>query len=112
MQSAPAHRVLRIKSEQIEPGSVQISVEDSGPGISPSDPEKIFQPMFTTKGHGMGMGLAICRSIVEAHHGRLWVAAGSRKGAVFRFSLPASGAKADLSSGSVQNERSMSAIGT
>ena len=94
----PAHRELLIKSEQIEPGSIQVSIEDSGHGISPSDLKNVFQPMFTTKVQGMGMGLAICRSIVEAHDGRIWVDAGSRHGAAFRFSLPASGANAGPSS--------------
>jgi signal transduction histidine kinase len=97
MLPTPTHRELLIKSEQIEPGSVQVSIEDSGPGVSPSDAEKIFQPMFTTKTHGMGMGLAICRSIVEAHQGRIWVTAGKRKGSVFRFSLPPGGPEAGRS---------------
>ncbi len=88
MQSVPSQRQLLIKSERSGPDRVQVSIEDSGPGISPSDLEKLFQPMFTTKSHGMGMGLSICRSIVEAHHGRIWVAADSETGAAFRFSLP------------------------
>jgi signal transduction histidine kinase len=98
MQSASSHRELFVRSEQSEPGWVQVSIEDSGPGISPSDLERIFQPMFTTKSQGMGMGLAICRSIMEAHGGRVWVASGSQTGAAFQFSLPASGTKAGLSS--------------
>src|SRR6186713_1306731 len=85
MLLTPTNRELLIKSEQIEPESVQVSIEDSGPGVSPSDAEKIFQPMFTTKAQGMGMGLAICRSIVEAHQGRIWVTAGNQRGAAFRF---------------------------
>ena len=88
MSLTPAQRELLIKSEQIEPKSVQVTVEDTGPGISPSNVEQIFQPMFTTKAQGMGMGLAICRSIVEAHDGRIWVDFGSRAGTTFRFSLP------------------------
>jgi signal transduction histidine kinase len=98
MQSAPSRRELFVRSEQSEPGWVQVSIEDSGPGISPSDLERIFQPMFTTKSQGMGMGLSICRSIMEAHGGRIWVASGGQTGAAFRFSLPASETEAGLSS--------------
>jgi signal transduction histidine kinase len=97
MRSAPFPRELRIKSERIEPDQVQVSIEDSGPGIS--DLEQIFQPMFTTKSHGMGMGLSICRSIVEAHKGRIWAAGGSEIGSTFRFSLPGNGAPAEQSGG-------------
>jgi signal transduction histidine kinase len=91
MQSASLHRELFVRSEQSEPGWVQVSIKDSGPGISPSDMERIFQPMFTTKSQGMGMGLSICRSIMEGHGGRIWVASGSQTGTAFQFSLPASG---------------------
>ena len=70
---------------------MQVSIEDSGSGISPSDVKTIFQPMFTTKAHGMGMGLSICRSIVEAHHGTIWAEARTGVGSAFRFSLPANG---------------------
>jgi C4-dicarboxylate-specific signal transduction histidine kinase len=98
MRSASSHRELFVRSEQSEPGWVQVSIEDSGPGISLSDLERIFQPMFTTKSQGMGMGLSICRSIMEAHGGRIWVAPSSQTGAAFQFSLPASGTQAGLSS--------------
>ncbi len=97
MQSASSHRELFVRSEQSEPGWVQVTIEDSGPGISPSDRERIFQPMFTTKAQGMGMGLSICRSIMEAHGGRISVASDSQTGAAFQFSLPASRTKAGLS---------------
>jgi signal transduction histidine kinase len=56
--------------------------------------ERVFQPMFTTKSDGMGMGLAICRSIVEAHGGRIWVATGRQKGTAFHFKLPPAGLSA------------------
>ena len=69
MESAP-RRELLVRSERSEPGQLQVSIEDSGPGIPPSQLDKVFQPMFTTKSHGMGMGLSICRSIVQAHGGR------------------------------------------
>lgn len=67
-------------------GAVQIEISDNGPGVE--FPDRIFQPFFTTKEHGMGMGLAICRSIVESHGGRLWVEKNEPRGATFIFTLP------------------------
>ena len=80
-------RVLRVKSEAFESDSVMISVADSGAGISPQNIERIFNPLFTTKSGGMGMGLSICRAIIEAHEGQLWVAPNDPQGAVFQFTL-------------------------
>ncbi|MCT7663857.1 MASE1 domain-containing protein [Shinella kummerowiae] len=73
-------------------GVVQTEISDHGPGIE--HPEKVFEPFFTTKAHGMGMGLAICRSIVESHGGRLWAEANEPQGAIFIFTLPIEGAPA------------------
>lgn len=84
-------RVLRVRSE-LRSGSILVSVDDSGPGLDPSDKERIFEPFFTTKPDGMGMGLMFCRSIVEAHGGRLWAVDGAPYGAVFQFTLPANDA--------------------
>jgi C4-dicarboxylate-specific signal transduction histidine kinase len=81
-------RVLRVQSKRHESGGVLIAVEDSGPGIDPKDIDRIFEAFFTTKSDGMGMGLSICRSIIEAHHGRLWVSPGIHHGAVFHVVLP------------------------
>ena len=67
-----------------------ISVSDSGPGIDPQNTERIFDPFFTTKTNGMGMGLSICRSIIEEHHGRLRAAPGIPHGCIFSITLPAS----------------------
>jgi signal transduction histidine kinase len=82
-------RILRIKSATQEPGGVLISVADTGEGIDPKIVDRIFNPLFTTKSNGMGLGLAICRSIIEGHDGRLWVSAGPEGGSVFQFVLPA-----------------------
>jgi len=82
-------RILRIKSAVQEPSGVLISVADTGKGIDPNAVDRIFNPLFTTKSSGMGMGLAICRSIIEGHDGRLWASAGVEGGAVFQFVLPA-----------------------
>jgi signal transduction histidine kinase len=80
-------RVLRVKSEAYERDGVMISVADSGAGISPQNIERIFNPLFTTKSGGMGMGLSICRAIIEAHDGRLWVAPNVPQGAMFQLTL-------------------------
>ena len=69
-------------------GEASVAIEDSGTGISPDDLERIFSTFFTTKARGMGMGLSICRSIIESHGGRLWVSPGHPYGTVFHFTLP------------------------
>jgi PAS domain S-box-containing protein len=84
-------RILRIRSAIHEPGSVLVSVEDSGTGIDPKDTDRIFDSFFTTKPQGTGMGLSICRSIIEGHQGRLWASSGIDHGAVFNLLLPAVG---------------------
>jgi signal transduction histidine kinase len=81
-------RILRIKSAIQEPGGVLISVADTGKGIDPATVDRIFNPLFTTKSDGMGMGLAISRSIIEGHDGRLWATANADRGSVFQFVLP------------------------
>jgi PAS domain S-box-containing protein len=81
-------RTLRIKTEGHKLNGVLISVEDSGIGVEPQNLDRIFDAFFTTKSHGMGMGLAICRSIIEAHNGRLWAEPAVQQGSVFRISLP------------------------
>ena len=87
MESA-LDRKMRIKSELESGGDVRVTVEDSGGGIDPKDIDKIFSTFFTTKLEGMGMGLSICRSIIELHGGRLWASPGPSRGAVFQFTLP------------------------
>jgi PAS domain S-box-containing protein len=81
-------RLLVVTSGAGEGGDIRITVEDSGPGIDPKDIDRIFHAFFTTKSHGMGMGLAICRSIIEAHGGQLWASPGSPHGVVFHVHLP------------------------
>ena len=85
-----ADRTILVKSEHENSGQVRVTIEDSGTGIEPQHVDKIFDPFFTTKGDGMGMGLSICRSIIEAHGGRLWASPGRSRGAVFHFTLPTS----------------------
>ncbi len=87
-------RVLRVKTAMNETHQLLITVEDSGIGIDPGDFDRIFDPFYTTKSHGMGMGLSICRSIIEMHGGRLTVARGEPEGAVFKVTLPVVGAGA------------------
>jgi signal transduction histidine kinase len=82
-------RVLRVKSAIHDSDSVLVSVGDSGTGIDPKDIERIFDSFFTTKSNGMGMGLSICRSIIEAHRGRLWASTGIDRGSVLNVQLPA-----------------------
>jgi signal transduction histidine kinase len=70
---------------------VLVTVRDSGPGLTPESLERLFDPFYTTKPGGMGMGLSICRSIIEAHGGRVWAAATVPRGASLQFTLPAHG---------------------
>ena len=72
-----------------EPDGVSVEVRDSGPGFAPATLERVFEAFYTTKPGGLGLGLSICRSIVEAHHGRLWASPNVPRGAVFRFVAPA-----------------------
>jgi len=84
-----ALRELQIGTEANGSDGVLISIRDSGPGIRQQSIERLFDPFYTTKQAGMGMGLAICRSIVEGHGGRIWATANVPRGAAFHFTLPA-----------------------
>lgn len=81
-------RELRIRSEKLDAASILVAVQDSGVGIDPKDAKRIFDAFFTTKTHGMGMGLSISHSIVEAHGGRLWPTANGNVGTTLQFTLP------------------------
>jgi signal transduction histidine kinase len=90
MASREEPRILCVRSELYEGDLVMVSVADTGSGISIQDADQVFNPLFTTKSDGMGMGLSICRAIIEAHDGRLWFSPNSPHGAVFRFTLQTS----------------------
>jgi PAS domain S-box-containing protein len=81
-------RELLISTGVVEPGSVLVTAGDSGPGLPNVNPERIFEAFYTTKSSGLGIGLSICRSIVEAHGGRLWATPNQPHGAVFWMTLP------------------------
>jgi signal transduction histidine kinase len=81
-------RELLILTERDRASGVLVAVGDSGPGIDPADRERVFQAFYTTKPGGIGMGLSLCRSIIDAHRGRLWVEGNEPRGAVFQFTMP------------------------
>jgi signal transduction histidine kinase len=83
------NRELHISTVSIEPEGVCVAVRDTGHGLRPESLPRLFEPFYTTKADGMGMGLSICRSIIEAHGGRLWATRCEPRGALFQFTLPA-----------------------
>jgi PAS domain S-box-containing protein len=85
---AETSRDLLVSTRRAEAGGVHVAVRDSGPGLDPASSDHLFKAFYTTKSGGMGMGLAICRSIIEAHEGQLCVTANEPRGAVFHFTLP------------------------
>jgi PAS domain S-box-containing protein len=85
---AQGPRELFVTTAHAEPNGVLVAVKDSGPGLTPANLEQLFAPFYTTKPDGLGMGLSICRSIIEAHGGRLWVTANLPRGAIFHFTVP------------------------
>ena len=84
-----ARRELSTSTERMGADEVLVAVRDSGPGIDPEHLERVFDSFYTTKPSGIGLGLSICRSIIDAHGGRLWAAANEPRGAAFQFTLPA-----------------------
>jgi PAS domain S-box-containing protein len=81
-------RELLISTKKDDPDGVFVAVQDSGPGFAPESGGRLFEAFYTTKPDGLGMGLSICRSIIEAHEGRLWATANVPQGAIFQFTLP------------------------
>jgi PAS domain S-box-containing protein len=82
------NRELHISTVSIEPEGVCVAVRDTGHGLRPENLPRLFEPFYTTKPDGMGMGLSICRSIIEAHGGRLWATSCEPRGALFQFTIP------------------------
>ena len=91
-----ADRVLSISTEKTPANGALVVVRDCGPGVDPKRLEQIFEAFYTTKSGGMGMGLSICRSIIDAHGGRLWAVANEPKGAQFQFTLPSAETKLSI----------------
>ena len=81
-------RILSIKSETIGNDRIHVSIEDTGNGIDPANLDQIFKPLFSTKPQGMGMGLSICRSIIEGHGGRIWASPAAIRGSIVKFEVP------------------------
>jgi PAS domain S-box-containing protein len=85
---AAGARELSVSTEQSQTNDILVAVRDSGPGIDPEHLDRVFEAFYTTKSGGMGMGLSICRSIIDAHGGRLWAEADEPRGAIFKFTIP------------------------
>jgi signal transduction histidine kinase len=92
MSDGPRQLLIRTDTDALR--GIVVTVHDSGPGVRPEDLHRLFTPFYTTKPQGMGMGLAICRSIIEGHGGRLWATENLDRGATFQFTLPTGGGRA------------------
>jgi PAS domain S-box-containing protein len=100
MASAAASARRLTVSAEIHDGDALVTVADTGPGLGTEDPDRLFEAFFSTKTEGIGMGLSICRSIIEAHGGRIWASNNGARGGVFSFTLPlAEGYGVDVSNG-------------
>ena len=86
---AAGARDLLIRTAKTKSGGALVTVRDSGPGVDPANLERIFDAFFSTKADGLGMGLSICRAIIQAHGGRLSATRGAARGTILRFTLPA-----------------------
>jgi two-component system sensor kinase FixL len=83
-----SRRVLQVSTQLDGERNVRVAIEDSGLGLDPQTIDRIFEPFFTTKRDGIGMGLSICRTIVESHGGRVWASPRLRDGSIFCFNIP------------------------
>jgi signal transduction histidine kinase len=88
MECGLEHREVTVRTRLTEAPAVQVSVEDAGTGLRSGTETLVFEPFFTTKQSGMGMGLSIARSIVEAHGGAIWAVNNDPRGAIFHFTVP------------------------
>jgi signal transduction histidine kinase len=85
-----APRLAHVEGDRLQLQGVRVGVRDTGPGLSPESLPRLFEPFYTTKAGGLGMGLVICRSIIEAHGGQLWTTACEPQRALFQFTIPIS----------------------
>lgn len=85
---SPIIGTMAVHTSQVQGAAVRVDIRDAGTGLEGRDAEALFEPLYTTKGKGLGMGLAVCRSIVEAHGGKIWAEANTDRGATFSFTLP------------------------
>jgi C4-dicarboxylate-specific signal transduction histidine kinase len=104
MSSVDGPRELLISTQQRETNGL-VSVRDSGPGIDPERRERVFEAFYTTKSNGVGIGLSICRSIIDAHGGRLWIEANKPRGAAFQFTVPSAASELRSSPQSLHQAR-------
>ena len=91
MEGLASRPLLAVRTQLVETGNVEVTVSDCGPGFSSDRLADAFEPFVTSKPHGMGLGLAICRTIVESHGGRIWATNNADRGATLHFALPGQG---------------------
>jgi C4-dicarboxylate-specific signal transduction histidine kinase len=92
MRESDAPRVVSIRSGLVAGPAIEVAISDVGHGIAPDELERVFTPFVTSKAEGIGLGLAICRTIIEAHRGKLWASNNAGPGATLQFTLPVSNA--------------------
>lgn len=107
LEHGSAERRLDVRAWCDEDERVTVAVADSGPGIGDEQAVRIFEPFFSTKGGGLGIGLSLCRSIIDSHQGQLWVERGTAPGAEFRFMLPAAEREPDTDAGQPDHSASV-----
>ena len=102
---APDQRAIQVSALRVDPATVEVRVVDNGPGIPDESLERLFEPFFTTKATGMGMGLPVSKTIIEAHKGKLWAANGPQSGACFCFTVPVASGAGTVMSGKGENAK-------